>query len=944
MEDSEGSGWSTMGRNFLTVVGILSVVVACGQASSTMPNGETAPAGSAATAFSDCSFEPAVRDSNGVARLALIVGVGNYKADTIRKLSGPPHDAVMMKALLTGPGGYKFPEKNVCTLIDGQATGANFRTALDKALVRRATKKGDIVVIYFAGHGVQVKDENRDESDLSDEVLLFVDARTASAQDLRDDEFSTLLKPLRTATGNVVVILDSCNSGSGTRNVDTELVPRTVEAAPEDARAIETPPVAGVASAVTFLDAEEGLTTISAAVDGTVAVEKGKAGVFTSALVSVLSQVQSQPLTYAQLAYKLPPVVAANSTQISSIEGKLDRVVFGATDRVQPMGLVVQEAGAVVKLRGTIMPGIGRNAELRVFDGGLSGSAFNDPTKSKAMLIVDSTTGINAEARVSSKPPGAAAIVPGDIAVLVRPSDAWIGLRARIRPAAEPNGVSADRAVKLKKALADNAEAAMLVTLGESLADFEVAVDAKGRYNIIGPEGRVRNVMAAEESVAENLWLHARQRAFLNLRAEGGTEYTDDKSLIVNLVPAASQGPCVRPGAGLAKDAKGTIVVPLCYKWQIEVQAHPDMRGELQVGGLILSSDGSVFGFPSKGTIPKVSARGAPGKFDRVFVGTLPLRVDDYLLVFGTKPQNWVDWAALSATAATRDAGNTIDGAPQRGPLYRQLDRYVRAAGSRGVGDEAESFEDTTWTRTLVTMRTEANAAFEPGTTSIGPGTREYTIKSFDIRPYLPDDENSALYKVLKKADWLAQEDFPYKQHAWSRGPGKDAEELEDGIDCSRSIWFAFTRVGLKYNTGDVYMTTAEMAKPTSRMSEQFESCPMGENNQTGDVLVYRDEQKGDGHVVMVIDPEKRIAWGSHGWDGNAQEFGVEPDKGVEYQLIKYKKDWERWDRKTMQLVACWRYKAFKSERAAGQGIPGTAAIGQKPCTNACPVTPPPGA
>jgi hypothetical protein len=65
----------------------------------------------------------------------------------------------------------------------------------------------------------------------------------------------------------------------------------------------------------------------------------------------------------------------------------------------------------------------------------------------------------------------------------------------------------------------------------------------------------------------------------------------------------------------------------------------------------------------------------------------------------------------------------------------------------------------------------------------------------------------------------------------------------------------------------------------------------------------------------MVIDPIKRIAWGSHGWDGSGKILKIEPDTGVEYQLIKFKKDWERWDRKTMFKKACWRYKQFIAEK-----------------------------
>jgi hypothetical protein len=107
-------------------------------------------------------------------------------------------------------------------------------------------------------------------------------------------------------------------------------------------------------------------------------------------------------------------------------------------------------------------------------------------------------------------------------------------------------------------------------------------------------------------------------------------------------------------------------------------------------------------------------------------------------------------------------------------------------------------------------------------------------------------------------------------------------------------------------------------------MSEQFESCS-GEL-RLGDVVVYRDTERGVGHVVMVIDPHKRIGWGSHGWDGNVNE-GRLADTGVEYQLIKYKKDWERWDRPDMERQACWRYRRFAVEARGPEGQPGVRAL-----------------
>ena len=67
----------------------------------------------------------------------------------------------------------------------------------------------------------------------------------------------------------------------------------------------------------------------------------------------------------------------------------------------------------------------------------------------------------------------------------------------------------------------------------------------------------------------------------------------------------------------------------------------------------------------------------------------------------------------------------------------------------------------------------------------------------------------------------------------------------------------------------------------------------------------------------MVIDAERQVAWGSHGWDGNERNVGY-ADTGVEYQRIRGPRDWTRWDKESMQLEACWRHKAFTAEREAG--------------------------
>jgi hypothetical protein len=79
-------------------------------------------------------------------------------------------------------------------------------------------RPGDLAVFYFAGHGSQVFDLDGDEPDGLDETLAPSDVLvTSSENDIRDDEFREWLATIRT---DVVVILDSCHSGTATRAGD----------------------------------------------------------------------------------------------------------------------------------------------------------------------------------------------------------------------------------------------------------------------------------------------------------------------------------------------------------------------------------------------------------------------------------------------------------------------------------------------------------------------------------------------------------------------------------------------------------------------------------------------------------------------------------------------------------------------------------------------------
>ena len=225
-------------------------------------------------------------------------------------------------------------------------------------------------------------------------------------------------------------------------------------------------------------------------------------------------------------------------------------------------------------------------------------------------------------------------------------------------------------------------------------------------------------------------------------------------------------------------------------------------------------------------------------------------------------------------------------------------------------------------------MRVEANPGFPPPDADIaGPFDWDtLTAERFDIRPYLPDDQTTGLYRLLVETHRLSEASrengYSYAAHPW-QAPTLE-QNLRAGVDSGRAVWLAFTQAGLRYNSDDRHVPTKDMALPDSPMREQFESCLNDSRLRAGDLLVDRDADQGDGQVVMVIDAERGIAWGSHGLDGTPAPLPAEPPAAVQYQKIKYRRDWARLGRDGMRRAACWRHRQLSAEHETGQSTPGT--------------------
>ena len=76
-------------------------------------------------------------------------------------------------------------------------------------------RRGDVVVIQYAGHGTHIPDTNGDESDGRDEAWVAHDYERGGL--LIDDEIGGLIDQHVAKGFTQVIITDCCHSGSGTR-------------------------------------------------------------------------------------------------------------------------------------------------------------------------------------------------------------------------------------------------------------------------------------------------------------------------------------------------------------------------------------------------------------------------------------------------------------------------------------------------------------------------------------------------------------------------------------------------------------------------------------------------------------------------------------------------------------------------------------------------------
>lgn len=267
---------------------------------------------------------------------ALLMGISQYPTGWPETAGA--QDALDLSQLLLSQG---FPAPLTTLLTEAQAQRDGIQAALE-ALYERV-RAGDVVVIYFSGHGNTLPDDDGDETeDGLDEAIAPYDAPNGQPSDryLRDDQigdwivaFSRKLGP----SGHLLFILDACFSGEANRGIS-----RYAKGGHSAARSGSGPLASD--SYPHDLPASDGSSGaapwvfMAASQAGRVAghTADGRNSLFTRLLIEVLSG-GTPVVNYRQLETMLAAGMAAqNYSQRPWLGGHLDSGVLGGEFKPLP--------------------------------------------------------------------------------------------------------------------------------------------------------------------------------------------------------------------------------------------------------------------------------------------------------------------------------------------------------------------------------------------------------------------------------------------------------------------------------------------------------------------------------------------------------------------------------------------------------------------------------
>jgi hypothetical protein len=244
-------------------------------------------------------------------------------------LQGPSIDVASMQVLLKQTYGFT----DIKVLPEEQATRQGILSAIDELVAK--TKPGDIVVLYYSGHGSRRLD-TLSSKDQMDETIVPIDA-WKGAEDIRDKELAVRFNQIVfDHQAHLTAIFDSCNSGTMARGL-TQSVLRALPYDDRDVAEEKRRDPSTVTEADLKRKPQDGDAIIVAAASASESAVEALYpddhqfhGAFTRALVRVLTP-SSQSMSAVDTVAAVSSMLHADRIpfQQPSVEGRVQQSLFG---------------------------------------------------------------------------------------------------------------------------------------------------------------------------------------------------------------------------------------------------------------------------------------------------------------------------------------------------------------------------------------------------------------------------------------------------------------------------------------------------------------------------------------------------------------------------------------------------------------------------------------
>ena len=178
-------------------------------------------------------------------RWALIVGVDQYQDKNITPLAGAVADARAIRDVLVSHA--DFPDSQAILLVSDGATKPTKPVIFDKlAEIRRLAQPGDLLMLYFAGHGVEVDGQR---------YMLTYDSQCCTPGAIKSSGFlaGQLMQELETIkVAHRIVMVDACRNDPTKSGNQLNVVDEKLQST------FTMPPTGGTGLRATFLSSSTG--------------------------------------------------------------------------------------------------------------------------------------------------------------------------------------------------------------------------------------------------------------------------------------------------------------------------------------------------------------------------------------------------------------------------------------------------------------------------------------------------------------------------------------------------------------------------------------------------------------------------------------------------------------------------------------------------------------